>query len=130
MERKEREEHRTELTHLWADAVTLAVDEESDYKKVYAMALRWFDFAFDNCVLACRKNQDYSGRMSPIKSTGMVGIATRIVDKAARLFNLVTRKSDGTMKGESVRDTLKDLSNYGIIGEMEFLGVFDAWQDR
>ena len=132
----EKEEKMRELTHLFAEMV---VYEAFDGQQLsvgngpmgYAMASRWFKYAFSNCVLAVRKNTDYSGGLSPIKSTGMVGIATRIIDKAARLFNLVSGLNRKIAIGdETPEDTLRDLSNYGIIGVMLQHDEFDVWQDE
>ena len=126
----DRKEYMAELENMWADAIESEVAGEKGDHKVYAMATRWFNYAYGNCVLACRKNRDYSGQMSPINSTGLVGIATRIVDKAARLFNISNSRRYNEIENESIADTLRDLSNYGIIGEMAFDEVFDAWNEQ
>ena len=52
-----------------------------------------------------------------LRSTGMEGIATRIIDKAHRLLNL-HRNPEFDVGDESVRDTLADVSNYGLLGRM------------
>ena len=68
--------------------------------------------------------------MSPIKATGLVGLATRLIDKSARLFNLSRNRADTRVHDESVADTLADIANYGLIGQMLNDGVFDAWQNE
>jgi hypothetical protein len=133
MEKEEQTKMMAELENAWCDAVEHFATNGKGDPKVYAMASRWFDYVFGNCVLACKKNRDYSrGRMSPIRLGGMEGISVRIVDKTARLFNLVMnpKRAVPMVECESIRDTLRDLSNYGIIGEMLMDDVFDIWYDE
>ena len=47
-----------------------------------------------------------------LKITGLVGIATRLMDKAARLHQLATIGSRSFEEG--VEDTLKDIAGYAI----------------
>ena len=71
--------------------------------------------------LHVNKNKDYSSRN--ILGTGMVGLTTRLWDKAARYMNLMgfdidTGEYSGSKnpKNESIDDTLVDLANYAQIG--------------
>lgn len=81
----------------------------------------------ENISLIERKNRDYSGSSGDnIIETGMVGMATRIIDKASRFRNLVD-KPNGEINFESVSDTLNDLMNYSIIARMLEEG---CWQTK
>lgn len=64
--------------------------------------------------LLVSKNKDYSS--DNLIKTGPVGIASRVVDKAHRLFNL--SQSD-TPNHESVSDTIMDLINYAHLYNIE-----------
>ena len=69
----------------------------------------------DTLRLAVKKNKDYSSKgMDPIKLTGMEGVSVRLIDKVTRLYNLV--KSKDPPNYESIDDTLRDISNYALIG--------------
>lgn len=71
----------------------------------------------ENLELMERKNRDYSGDTGDnISATGMVGMATRIMDKASRFNNLINTK--GAINFESVKDTLDDLMNYALIARL------------
>lgn len=50
-----------------------------------------------------------------IATTGMLGIAVRLVDKAARLYHLAAHP-EVDPGGESLMDTLRDTVGYGLIG--------------
>lgn len=61
------------------------------------------------------KNAAYGN--TGLRQTGMEGIATRIIDKAHRLLTL--SRNPGMDRGdEAIEDTLRDISNYGILGRM------------
>ena len=62
-------------------------------------------------VLAA-KRADYGS--ANIAMTGMPGVAVRVLDKAARLWNLQTRKAQVT--GETNLDTIGDIFGYAQIG--------------
>lgn len=70
------------------------------------------------------KNRDYSPMN--INATGIIGIATRIWDKTARVcnllgFNLQTGEYSSERKStndESIEDNLKDLAVYAVIGRI------------
>lgn len=65
--------------------------------------------------LMVRKNADYSS--DNIRVDGLRGVAVRLVDKVARLRNLLS-KPESDRNFESVLDTLRDISNYGVIGQL------------
>lgn len=78
-----------------------------------------------NLDLMEKKNKDYSGSSGDnITETGMLGMATRIIDKASRFKNLVNKED---VNFESVEDTLDDLMNYAIIARMLKEGT---WQSK
>lgn len=66
--------------------------------------------------LGVRKNHDYSGTMDAIAIAGIEGLATRLLDKAARLHSLVQPGMEAKVTDESVRDTLMDIGNYADYG--------------
>jgi hypothetical protein len=78
------------------------------------------------------KNNDYSP--ANILGAGWIGLVTRIWDKVARLMNLAGFRlqmsepsefvAPKSPKCESVDDTLRDLSNYGVIGQIMREGVW------
>lgn len=67
------------------------------------------------------KNEDYSSNNIAVE--GSRGVAVRLVDKVARLRNLLSQPK-GEQNFESIRDTFQDISNYGIIGQ---LLEMDGW---
>lgn len=74
---------------------------------------------FDECKeLAIRKNNDYSGGkgIDNIGLTGTYGLAVRLMDKACRLMSL--HEVESQVKDESMRDTFRDIANYGTFGVM------------
>lgn len=70
--------------------------------------------------LILRKRRDYGIRN--IAMTGLPGLAVRLLDKGARLWNLTTRADGPAVVDESTKDTLRDVVGYGLIGL-----VGDAW---
>lgn len=85
--------------------------------------------AAKNYFLHVSKNKDYSPYN--IKSTGIIGLATRIWDKVARFMNLCgcdigTGKwgEPKSAKNESVDDTLDDLANYAMIARVYRMGMW------
>lgn len=64
--------------------------------------------------LLISKNKDYSS--DNLIKTGSVGIASRVVDKAHRLFNLSQNEK---VNHESVKDTIMDLINYAHLYNIE-----------
>jgi len=72
----------------------------------------------ENVQLMISKNQDYSGQSGDnITITGTLGVATRLMDKVHRLYNLLSHP-ENEINYESVSDTLMDICNYGLIGRM------------
>lgn len=67
-------------------------------------------------ALLKRKNSDYGN--NNILTTGIYGVGVRLQDKIARLLNLTKGNVVPEVKGESVEDTLADISNYGLIGRL------------
>jgi len=86
--------------------------------------------ALERIALMYAKNQDYSrGTACNIATTGMLGIAVRLIDKAMRLFNIVQDGSHVT--DETIEDTLKDAANYADIGLMLYRGQWGLpWMER
>jgi hypothetical protein len=68
-----------------------------------------------------RKSADYS-KMN-ILADGTSGVAVRLTDKVVRLRNLLA-KPEEARNFESIEDTLRDITNYGIIGQ---LLEMEAW---
>ena len=66
----------------------------------------------DIVEMLLKKNAAYGG--ANIVFTGLLGIATRLVDKVYRLHNLVL--GGGQHNFESVEDTLRDIIGYCAIG--------------
>ena len=76
-----------------------------------------------------RKHADYgpSNIMgSPVSP--MFGLAVRLHDKIARMTNLLN--SGNPANFESLRDTMIDISNYGLIGVMVLDNTFDRTESR
>lgn len=77
--------------------------------------------------LMYKKNQDYSGQSGDnITATGVYGVAVRLTDKVERLRNLTSPSKDGRVNYESIEDTLMDIRNYGLIGQLVGEG---KWQE-
>jgi hypothetical protein len=83
-----------------------------------AEARRIFD---KNWNVLQKKRADYGPKN--ITKTGLQGLATRLQDKVSRLTNLAN--SGESANYESVQDTLSDIANYGVIGEMVANGTWD-----
>lgn len=65
-----------------------------------------------------RKNADYGNSFGEqFQEHGILSLIIRLDDKLRRLKQLYKNKAQ--VKDESVRDTILDLSNYGIMGVME-----------
>ncbi len=47
---------------------------------------------------------------------GLLGVTVRLHDKIERLNNMVIDGNGGDSADESIRDTLLDIANYGLIG--------------
>lgn len=73
-----------------------------------------------------RKQMDYGPRNIMDAPGGpILGLTVRLSDKLARLRNLVENGSGSGAQFESLRDTLLDISNYGLIGMMVLDNTFD-----
>lgn len=69
------------------------------------------------------KMHDYG--TSNITATGMNGLATRLLDKVNRLLTLAKKDGDPEV-AESLRDTLVDIANYGVIGALLSDGTWET----
>lgn len=79
----------------------------------------------ESTTLLIRKQMDYGPRNIMDSPGGPIsGITVRLFDKLARLRNLI-ENSNGEAQFESLRDTLLDISNYGLIGVMVLDNTFD-----
>ncbi len=68
--------------------------------------------------LYARKNHDYGDSFhTTFQKWGLTMAAIRLEDKLRRFETLI--RSDNQVKDESIRDTLIDLCNYGIMTVME-----------
>lgn len=72
------------------------------FKGLQAEALKMFK----------EKNADYG---DSFREEGILGVMVRQKDKLSRLITLARKEGEGAVKDESVRDTLKDYSNYGLM---------------
>ena len=83
-------------------------------------------------VLFCKKHRNYGTSNVNVGTNleteadiklALTGLWFRINDKIQRLKNLVVQGEPDTV-GEPIEDTLKDLSVYGIIGQIVQQGKF------
>lgn len=65
--------------------------------------------------LLVTKNTAYGN--SNITSAGLIGVGTRLLDKVSRLLTMA-KNPDTDAGDEPLKDTLQDISNYGILGRM------------
>jgi hypothetical protein len=75
-------------------------------------------YALENVCLLDKKQLDYGSRN--ISDFGPLGVVVRINDKFQRLKTLLGKRRKP--KNESIEDSFRDLSNYGIIGAMTHKG--------
>lgn len=125
---KDEKEMMAELETLWAQAVTDEIFEGPKQDgRTHEFAKRWFFYAYKGCVLAARKQADYGS--DNINMTGLYGVAVRMLDKVSRLINLTKKEEDVEDHhiDEALTDTMMDLSNYGIIGQMVHSGEWGLW---
>lgn len=73
------------------------------------------EYALRQVLLLDKKQQDYGPRN--ISKFMLPGVIVRMNDKMERLINLTGQKRRRP-QNESVKDSLMDISNYGIIGQM------------
>lgn len=72
-------------------------------------------YALRQIILLDRKQLDYGPKN--ISDFGVFGVVVRMNDKMQRLKTLVGNKRLKP-QNESIKDSLQDISNYGIIGQM------------
>ena len=73
-------------------------------------------FIAAECVsLLDEKQKDYGPKN--ISRFGVRGLSVRLYDKVERLANLLMDREESP-KNESLEDTFKDITNYGLIGLM------------
>lgn len=70
------------------------------------------------------KNQDYASQEDPLRNlraSEKIGVPAykgnfiRMLDKYERSINLIARDFHANVKGESIKDTLKDLAVYALL---------------
>lgn len=77
----------------------------------------WLRKAQEIYELFCKKQHDYGP--TNIGMAGIRGVAIRTADKVARLWELSgLRGEEKEANNESLRDTLMDIADYGIIALM------------
>jgi hypothetical protein len=84
--------------------------------------------ALDNISMLDRKQQDYGP--GNIASFGELGVLVRTNDKVERLKNLWRTNRMSDPQNESVSDSWRDLSNYGLIGEMCHRGIWPVSEEQ
>ncbi len=72
--------------------------------------------ALANARLMDRKQQDYGPRN--ISSFGLYGVVVRMNDKMERIKTLMSGSRRRKALNESIQDSFRDVSNYGIIALM------------
>ena len=83
------------------------------------LTLEFLKVAVENAKLFDKKQHDYGP--TNIAAFGDFGIIVRLSDKIRRLANLYGKRRKTKVR-ESVHDTLRDISNYGIIAIMWLTG--------
>ena len=77
-----------------------------------------------------RKNEAYGDSFGKtFKELGIISAVTRIYDKVHRISAL-TRGAKNDIIDESILDTLKDLSNYGIMTIIEVENAQEKERDK
>lgn len=85
------------------------------------VAIPAFEIMCENLILLDRKQQDYGPRN--ISSFGLLGVTIRMNDKMERLKSLLGTKRRKP-QNESIQDSFRDISNYGVIATMLSRGVW------
>jgi hypothetical protein len=90
---------------------------------------RALDASVEALDLLVKKQNDY-GPKNIMNAPGgpMVGLAVRLHDKVARLANIIG--NDVNPNFESLRDTMLDIANYGLIGVMVLDDTFDPKETK
>lgn len=86
-----------------------------------AQGRKALELMIQNVQLLDSKQMDYGP--DNILINGEIGVVVRAQDKLSRLRHLYTH-GDEKVLHESIVDSWRDLSNYGVIGEMLELGVW------
>lgn len=81
--------------------------------------------ALENVLLLDSKQQDYGSKN--ISEFGAFGCIVRMSDKFERMKNLYNKGKRRRAVNESILDTWRDFSNYGIIG---FMCETDKWPNE
>ena len=96
------------------------------------IATEYKNIMMEQYILFCKKHRNYGTANINVGTNletegdiklSLTGLWFRMNDKIQRLKNLVVLGEPDTV-GESVADTLKDLSVYGIIGQIVQQGKF------
>lgn len=87
-----------------------------------------FDKSEEAVTLLLKKHADYGPNNIALSPFGPIeGLTVRLWDKVARLAHLL--KEGKQPDNESIRDTLIDISNYGLIGLMVVDGCWKSVED-
>ena len=73
----------------------------------------WWRKAFEIFDIFCKKQQGYGP--NNISQTGEKGVIIRMNDKMKRLLTLGLGEKESPLADESLRDTVIDIADYGII---------------
>jgi hypothetical protein len=75
------------------------------------------EIADENLAVLRQKHQDYGPKnISGAPRGPMNGLLVRLYDKLSRMEHLLETGADA--QNESLRDTMLDIANYGLIGQM------------
>lgn len=87
------------------------------------------DVSTEALELLVKKQGDY-GPKNIMNAPGgpMMGLAVRLHDKVARLTHILSNNVDPNF--ESLRDTMLDIANYGLIGVMVLDDTFDPKENK
>jgi len=111
-----------ELVGVDAESLQLIAEMEKKYPE---MTQKFKELCADQYITFLKKQHDYGpsniAMGTQLKDDtdlklAMTGLTVRLNDKMSRLLNLVINK--GTPKNESIEDTLKDMSVYGMIARV------------
>lgn len=84
----------------------------------------------EQCELYAKKNKVYGDSFGETFSKlGIISAITRINDKYNRLVNLATNPNIDDL-GESIEDTLRDMSNYCIMTIIELNKIKGGTNDK
>lgn len=106
MTKEEQSEKKRKLSDYVCAELQLTEHLSSDFQKILLEMLVTFD----------KKQHDYGP--GNIGAFGTLGIMVRINDKVERLKNLLANKKTSKARCEGIKDSLLDIANYAIIGQM------------